>query len=107
MPASTMYNAIKDFVSWVLARWRDRLSVEDKKLLVEILQNGNQAYIISTDQTGDFVRVGTHSYFKDGDEMLRIKCLESFKRLCELGCIAHESGILYRLTSSGIEIARK
>lgn len=107
MPISTLYSALKDLSAWALGRWRNRLSPEESSLISEIFKNNSQAYILTSDQTGDFLRVGAKSYYAQGNETLRVTYLEMFNRLVTLGYITHESGVLYRLSLLGINTAQK
>lgn len=87
---------------------RDKnLSNDEKELLFTATKRG-EFHLLSVDQLpGYWVRVGGKDFLDEADPAFAAKYLEAFKRLCERGYIVHKSGILFVLSGSGFEKARK
>jgi hypothetical protein len=106
-----MWDVIRD-VGKALLQWILSLHVprEQKNMLVRTLPSG-EIRVISSDQSGEFVRPGDsshdHHYFNAADRAVQEKGLETLRALVARGWARHDAGILYRLTSTGFRRARR
>jgi hypothetical protein len=88
--------------------WKDKKPTDaEKEILIEALKNNGEFAILSTGQTGEWVRVGKVDYIDDKDPAVRAGALESLEKLYLRGLVRHEGGSLFCLTGSGFDIARK
>ena len=84
-----------------------RLSPDEKELLITAAKRG-EFHILTVDQLpGYWVRADGKDLLDEADPALAAKYLQAFKRLCERRYIVHKSGILFVLSGSGFEKARK
>ncbi len=92
----------------VWGSWKDnQISEEEKEILIQAQKNGGKINLISTDQTGEFVRIGRKDYISESDPSIRARALESIEKLYRRGLIRHEGGIVMELTGTGFDFARK
>jgi len=64
--------------------------------------------ILKVTAFGDWVRCGQDkNFFSQTDLAFNAKYLEAFERLCQKGLVRHQSTILYRLTGTGFDVARR
>ena len=87
----------------------NQLTPEEIEILKEIATRGNlEFYIISTDQTGEWVRIGGKDYAaKEFNGVLetradQIKFLDTVRSLIRRGYLEHVRGVLYRITGKGL-----
>lgn len=85
---------------------KKKLSEFEKELLINAADNG-EIYILSADGVPNWVRIERKNFCDVNDHAFTMKYLDAFKNLCERGYIYHDTGILFRLTSAGFEVARK
>jgi serine/threonine protein kinase len=75
-----------------------------RDLLRRSLPSG-EIRVLSTGQTGRFVRVGRFDYLDAADPTLQARGLDSLEAAKLAGWVRHEGGTLYRLTGSGFAVA--
>jgi len=82
-------------------------SEAEKEILVYAADSG-EIRILKVNAFGDWVRCGQDkNFFSQTDLAFNAKYLEAFERLCQKGLVRHQSGILYRLTGTGFDVARR
>lgn len=84
-----------------------KLSAAEKELIMHANNNKGEIVIHSTDRTGEFVSINKKAFIDDNDPAIRATALEAMEKLYRRGLIRHEGGILFCLTGTGFEIARK
>lgn len=82
------------------------LSKPEQQILISCAQSG-ELWVLKVDAFGSWVRSGKKDFFDQDDSSVQAQYLEAFETLKARGFIRHESDLLYRLTGSGFEIARK
>jgi hypothetical protein len=84
----------------------DDLSDKEKELLISASKKGE--YILIEVDKGEWIRVnGVKDFQDDNDPAYAELFRDAFNSLIEKGYIRHDGGILYKLTGSGFELARK
>jgi hypothetical protein len=63
-------------------------------------------WILSTDAHGSWVRAGQHDFFDQSDASIRARYLDAFESLNSRGYFRYQSGMMYRLTDAGFEMAK-
>jgi hypothetical protein len=84
-----------------------RLTKEEKELLLKAENSKGEIQILTSDQSGEFIKVGHDGLVNENDPSVRVIYLEALERLIKRGIVRHESGILFCLTGPGFEKARK
>lgn len=77
------------------------LGPEAKELLLAAAKSDGVIYKPKTDQTGEWVRIGSHNFSDQGDPAVAAVYLEALSQLCVLGCARFKDGQLYELTGTG------
>ncbi|MCI0331519.1 MAG: hypothetical protein L0196_11360 [candidate division Zixibacteria bacterium] len=83
------------------------LTKHEEELLLATMENKGLLYVLSSDQQGDYIKIGQYGYFDNPDPSTRIKYLDAKEKLMDKGLIKHESGLLYRITDKGLKTAQK
>lgn len=84
----------------------EQLSKSEQEILVATEQEGN-LWIFKADAFGSWVRSGKKDFFDKDDRAVQALYLEAFELLCRRGYIRREGGLLYRLTGTGFDVARR
>ena len=102
---SIVGDLVKLYEVW--GSWKDQHATDsEKELLVKSLPMG-MIEVLSTDQTGEFVRVGTHTYLDPNDPPVQARALEAMEKAIRRGWIRHEGGILFKLSGTGFDRAKE
>lgn len=80
----------------------------EKEILLKAYNNGDIKDIhVTVDQIkGEFVVIGSHSFLRKGDVVFHLRYRDALDKLVSREYVKFESGILYRLTISGINAAK-
>jgi len=62
--------------------------------------------VLSTDQTGEFIRVGTHTYLDPNAPSVQARALEAMEKAIRRGWIRYEAGILFKTVEGQVSTAR-
>jgi uncharacterized protein YjhX (UPF0386 family) len=82
------------------------LTDDEKSILTNALPSG-EIYLMSTDQTGNFVRSGAVDYIDTKDPSRQARGIDGFETLKRHRLIRHEGGQLYKLTGTGFQRAKE
>jgi hypothetical protein len=82
------------------------LSAEEVDLLMVAADSG-EIFLLSADQSGNWVRAGGKDYIDWGDPAHATSYVEALDSLCSRGLARHDGGILYRLTTAGFRLGRE
>jgi hypothetical protein len=83
-----------------------RFSEEEIELLINAADRG-EFVILSSDQTGKWVRAGASDFVNIDDPEVAARYFEAFESLRVIGVIRYEAGDLYVLTGRGFKVARQ
>lgn len=86
---------------------KKHLRKPEKKILVMAEHNEGRIWVLETDQTGNFVKIGRNSLDDSGNPAVRQTYLEALQSLEKRRLVLKESENLYCLTGSGFEKAKK
>jgi hypothetical protein len=81
------------------------LTQEEHDLLIRSRGRGD-LYVVSTEQTGEFVRVEGVDYV-DPDPAVASRYRDALDSLCQRVLVRHERSALYRVTAEGFNVARR
>jgi hypothetical protein len=102
---SIVGDLVKLYEVW--GSWKDQHATDaEKELLAKSLPTG-MIEVLSTDQTGEFIRVGGHAYLDQNDPSVQARALEAMEKAIRRGWIRHEEGILFKLSGTGFDRARE
>jgi hypothetical protein len=99
-----------DLVSFygIWGSWKDdQLTEPEKELLILADAEEGFLYVISTNETGEFVQIGRKSFLDDKEPAVRARALEALEKLFRRGLIRHEGDSLFCLTGTGFDKARE
>lgn len=87
--------------------WNDRLSDEEKELLIAASTDGKIIVINLEQDPGFSIQAGGRPLpANDCDPLLAAKYRDAILSLCERGALRHESGVLFTLTAPAMEKGR-
>ena len=102
---SIVGDLVKLYEVW--GSWKDQRATDpEKELLVKSLPMG-MIEVLEADQTGGFVRVGTHTYLDLKDPSVQARALEAMDKAIRRGWIRHEGGCLFKLSGTGFDRAKE
>ncbi len=84
---------------------QQNLSEEEFEIIGAASGSGD-IFVVSSDQTGQFVRAGSRNFWDEVDASVSEVYLEALHRLQDRQLARHEAGIRYRLTGTGFRIAQ-
>jgi hypothetical protein len=85
---------------------QDSLSPEEIEILIAAADKG-EISVLSTDETGAWVRAGRRDFADQSDRAVSAIYLEALRSLRRRGLVTHVGGIAYDLTGSGFQQARE
>ena len=94
------------FGLWVVGKVGNRLSPAEIEILIAAAEKG-EIRILECSATGPWVRADKRDFAVNGDPAYLARYNEAFQRIYSRGYAVHQGGILYTLTGSGFELARK
>lgn len=83
------------------------LTKREKGLLKMAVDNKGQIWVLETDQTNEFVRIGSHDLYDKEDPEVQANYIEALQRLVRRGLVTKKSNNLYLLTGTGFRKAKK
>lgn len=85
---------------------QDSLSPEEIEVLIAAADKG-EISVLSTDETGAWVRAGRRNFADKSDRAVAAVYLEALRSLRRRGLVTHAGGIAYDLTGRGFQQARE
>jgi class 3 adenylate cyclase len=85
---------------------KSSLSPEEVEILIAAADRG-EISILSTDETGAWVRAGRRDFIDHSDRAVAAMYLDALRSLLRRGLVTHAGGISYDLTGSGFRQARE
>ncbi len=103
----SIYFILKDFFNWISKYKKSLLIKEEKTILLNALKSSHEIHVLSTDQDGDWIRVGEVDFLYNNDTNKTKAYVYALETLCKKSLVRHVSGALYKLTAQGFEKAKK
>lgn len=92
------------FLQSVLKKKLNRL---EKEVLARAAENNGKIYKLVVNGPSPWIRVGGKDYCNENDPSYNVTYTETLEKLIIHGCVTHQGGALYVLTSKGWKLGRK
>lgn len=100
------YSIIKDIYNVIRKRIKNRLTREEKELLI-VASNNEDIHKLSADELNSFIRIGNKNFPNDNNPYRSTLYSEAFDSLCNRGYVYSITGNLYKLTADGLKKAKE
>ena len=103
-----IFFTIYDFLKIVIKRIASEKLTKIERIVLKVAaENDGNIYILSNDQTGEFVKIGKSNKLPYDEGYQRLAYVEAVRSLVEKGYAIHTSKKLYNLTAKGFKRALK